>query len=267
MLRSYLILNLADMSDLPLMERWLLKYHAAETLSQLDPILERYCSYRAVPAPEGSEPFYPYNWRMTEHWWRELPFPKGNLMDHGTAVSEVWPPNYTRIIGLPDGDPRAAGWQGSPGGPHPPVMIWVQSRMADDFKGKGLTLDDGTNIRWITAHKYPDGVSLEEGEDWFLNVHAKEVCEQPGLKRFFSSRQVDEIRMGPFVRVSELWYENANAWRKAVLESPPSYTKPDWATYDEYPFLQPASDFICQFLLEAPTDDFKRYLRPYITTA
>lgn len=26
-------------------------------------------------------------------------------------------------------------------------------------------------------------------------------------------------------------------------------------------------DFVCQFLLEAPSDDFKRYLRPYLTTA
>ena len=266
MLRSYLILHMADLNDLPLMERWLHKDHAPEVISQLDPILERYVSYRAVPAPDGSEPFFPYNWRMTEHWWRELPFPTGEVMYHGTAISETWPPGYTRIVGLPDGDARSAGWAGSADGPHPPVMIFVQSRRPDDFLGKGRTLGDGTNLRWVTAHKYPQGVSVEEGEDWFLNLHAKEVCEQPGLKRFFSYKQVDDIRLGPFVRVSELWYENANAWRKAVLESPPKYTKPVWADHDEYPFLTPAVDFVCQFLLEAPSDDFKRYLMPYVTT-
>jgi len=266
MLRSYLILNLADMNDLPLMERWLHKEHAAETVSQLGPILERYVSYRAVPAPPGSERFYPYNWRMTEHWWREYPYITG-VMDHGTAISEVWPPNYTRIIGLPEGAARGTGWAGKADGPHPPVFIFARSRHADDFLGKGLTLAEGTILRWVVAHKYPDGVSEAEGEDWFLNTHVEEVKKQPGLKRFFSFKAVDDMKMGPFVRVSELWYENANAWRKAIIDSPPAYTRPDWASCDEYPFLQPAADFVCQFLLEAPTDDFKNYLRPYMPTA
>lgn len=266
MLRSYLVVNLADMNDLPMMERWLLRDHAAEIISQIDPILERYTSYRAIPSPDGSEVFFPYNWRMTEHWWREEPW-VGGPMDHGTAISETWPPGYAKAVGMPEGDARSAGWAGSPGGPHPPVMIFVQSRRPDDFVGKGLTLNDGTIVRWIQVIKYPEGVAEEDGEDWFLNVHAKEVAKQPGLKRFFSHKSVASPRLGPFVRVSELWYENVNAWRKAVIDAPPAYTKPAWATYDSYPFLQPARDFVCQFLLEAPTDDFKRYLRPYITTA
>lgn len=253
------------MNDLPMMERWLLKEHAAEIISQLDPILERYVSYRAVPPPEGSEHFYSYNWRMTEHWWRESPY-QGSLLDHHTSIAERWPTDYTAILGLPQGEARSLGWGGKPEGPHPPVFAFVPYRASEDFKGKGLTLDGGTNLRWVTAHRYPPGVSLEEGEDWYLNVHAKEVMEQPGLKRFFSFNVI-EPKTGPFVRVSELWYDNANAWRKAILESPPKYTKPRWATYDRYPFLQPAVDFVSQFLLEAPTDDFKNYLRPYVTTA
>jgi hypothetical protein len=69
------------------------------------------------------------------------------------------------------------------------------------------------------------------------------------------------------VRISELWYDNANAWRQAVVDSPLRYTAPHWARHPRYPFLQPGIDFISQFLLEAPTDDFKRALRPYITTS
>ena len=82
--------------------------------------------------------------------------------------------------------------------------------------------------------RYPEGVSVQEGEDWYVNVHAKEVINQPDLKRYFSF-SVIEPKVGPFVRVSELWCENANAWRLAILEAPP--------------------------------DDFARYLRPYLTTA
>jgi len=47
-MRSYLILNLRSMNDLPLLERWLLRDHAAETLSFIEPILDRYVSYRVV---------------------------------------------------------------------------------------------------------------------------------------------------------------------------------------------------------------------------
>jgi len=265
MIRSYLILNIRSMNDLPLLERWLLKDHAADTLSELDPLLERYVSYRAVPHPEGAEAYAPYNWRMTEHWWREKPFAQG-LLTHGETISERWPANYTDILGLPRGEVRSALWQGAPGGPHPPVFAFVPCRPPQDFKGRGLTLDDGTILRWVTAHRYPPGVALQEGEDWYLNVHAKEVCAQPGLKRFFSF-DVIEPRTGPFVRISELWYEDANAWRRAIVESPPAYTAPPWGRHPRYPFLEPWVDFVSQFLLEAPTDDFKRGLRPYLTTA
>ena len=129
-----------------------------------------------------------------------------------------------------------------------------------------MTLDAGPSIRWLNAIRYPEGVSLEEGEQWYLNTHAPELAQQPGLKRFFSFKVI-EPRTGPFVRISELWYDNAHAWRRAVLESPPRYTAPAWANHKRYPFLQPGVDFISQFILEAPTDDFKRALRPYITTA
>ena len=87
-MRSYLILNLKSMNDLPFMERWLLRDHAPETISFIGPILDRYCSYRAVPAPEGAKEFAYYNWRMTEHWWRESPFRAQGQMDQGTLFAE-----------------------------------------------------------------------------------------------------------------------------------------------------------------------------------
>ena len=266
MLRSYLILNITDFANLPIMERWLLQTHAAETLSQLDPILERYCSYRAVPPPPGSEHFCVYNWRMTEHWWRELPFRGHGIVDMGTAIAERWPPNYTDILGLPSGEVRSKAWGGTIDGPHPPVFAFVDYRPSEDFKGRGMTLDAGPSVRWLNAIRYPEGVSVEEGEKWYLEVHAPEVCRQPGLKRFFSSKAV-EPRTSPFVRISELWYDSVKVWKNAALDNPPAYTAPSWANYPRYPFLQPGIDFISQFLLEAPTDDFKRALRPYLVTA
>ena len=128
--------------------------------------------------------------------------------------------------------------------------------------------------------KYPEGVSLQEGEDWFLNTHVKEVVRQPGLYRFFSYQTIKEPIELPGVwspgahpppgsvkfqwdRVNELWYENFDDWRKSVIESPPQYTRPKWATHDRYPFLKPFEDLACSFLLERPTDEFLKNFRAY----
>lgn len=263
MIRSYLIVNLSSWDYLPAMERWLYKDHAAETMSQLAPILRRYTTYRAVPAPEGAEAFAYYNWRMTEHWWAVSPFHSGQ-MSHGSALSEIWPKNYAAAVGIPQGESaRGEKWAVKA-----PAFIFVPPRPTEDFKGQGLSLADGDILRWVTVFKYPEGVNTAEGDDWYKTVHAKEVVKQPGLKRFFSFSAVEpSSQVGPFQRVSELWYENSSAWRKAVIESPPKYTPPPWATYKTYPFLKPGSDFISTFLLERPECDFLRDYRGYNLTA
>jgi hypothetical protein len=266
-MRSYLILNLSSMNHLPVMERWLLRDHAPETIGFIGPVLDRYCSYRAVPAPDGAADYGCYNWRMTEHWWRESPFKGQGQMDQGTLYSERWPRDYKAMLGLPlDGEARNAGWRGRAGGPNPPAFVFVTRRPVNDFLGKGMTADDGPVIRWVQAFKYPEGVSPEEGDDWYVNVHAPEVCRQPGLKRFVSYTAVPPT-VGPWWRVSELWYRDAEAWRNAVIDNPPAYTAPGWTKHGSYPFLEPWIDFVSTFLLEAPTDDFKDHLRPYVITA
>lgn len=263
MIRSYLILNLTSWDFLPMMERWLFKDHAMETMNQVGPILSRYWTNRAVPAPEGAQDYGYYNWRMTEHWWLESPFRKG-VMGHGSAMAEVWPEGYAKALGIPEGAAqRDRKWRGKA-----PAFIFVPYRPTEDFKGEKLTIDDGHILRWVTVFKYPEGVSCADGDAWYINVHAPEVAEQPGLKRFFSFGAVDpSSRVGPFMRVSELWYENHSAWRKAVIESPPKYTKPAWARTDQYPFLEPDIDFISTFLLERPDCDFLNDYRGYHVTA
>jgi hypothetical protein len=64
-----------------------------------------------------------------------------------------------------------------------------------------------------------------------------------------------------------MWYENGTAWRRAVVESKIKYTRPPWAQYNKYPFLEPAVDFVSTFLLERPEFDFLRDYRGYFTTA
>ena len=46
-------------------------------------------------------------------------------------------------------------------------------------------------LRWVTFIKFPQGVPEKEADEWYVNVHAKEVAQKPGLKRYFSRRASD----------------------------------------------------------------------------
>ena len=61
----------------------------------------------------------------------------------------------------------------------------------------------------------------------------------------------------------ELWYDDFSAWRRAVVDEPPAYTAPPWATRSSYPFVEPGRDLVSSFLLARPTDEFLRDLRAY----
>ena len=78
----------------------------------------------------------------------------------------------------------------------------------------------------------------EEGERWFLETHAPEVCELPGLRRFFSYRVIDEPVRLPGVwrdggtpppetvqhewhRLSELWFDSFSDWRRPSSRARP----------------------------------------------
>jgi hypothetical protein len=44
-----------------------------------------------------------------------------------------------------------------------------------------------------------------------------------------------------------------------VIVSPPTYTKPPWATRDTYPFFAPFRDFVSTFVLETPENYWRDY--------
>jgi hypothetical protein len=154
------------------------------------------------------------------------------------------------MMGPPDTDGRRGGspvpWEETR--PEKRVVALVPGTPTKTFLDSVGEWDKATAIRWMTAIRYPEGLSVEDGEKWFLNVHAKEAVNQPGLIKFVSYRVIDELtNLAPgetrkWVRINEYWYENFAAWRKAVIASPPKYTKPSWG--GEYPFVEMQSTFI-----------------------
>lgn len=258
-----LLLNIKSMNVLPVMERWLLRTHVPEAVSRIGPWLTRYHSYRVVPPPPEMyadvERFGYYNWRVTELWSRD-PYPQ-----HGILPQEFFP-GYAENIGLPTDLADAEHWNGHSHGPRQAVRCVVPARPTEDFLGSDKPLFAYHSVlRWLTVFKLPAGVPPDEGERWFLDVHAQEVLEQRGLTRFVSHRvHARPNSRWSWHRVSELWYEDFDAWRRAVIEAPPRYTQPSWAKHDRYPFFEPYRDFASTFLLEAPTNTFIPSYQDYI---
>jgi hypothetical protein len=247
MIKTVILHHLLDMNDLPAAERWFYRYHVPEVLRNR-PV--SYVGYRAVPPPPGAEAYGYFNYKVHEHV---------------SAGEEDRPSGLTGMT-------REVV-------PLKVIMVNVPASPTEDFKGKETSIDEKTILRWVIVFKYPEGVSLEDGEDWYLNVHANEVMQQPGLTRFFSYRTLppraglqggvpaflhpQSSMSADWHRVSEQWYENADGWVDSIVASPPSYTRPPWATYERYPFLEPGVDFASTFILERPSDDWVRDVRPF----
>lgn len=251
MLKSIVVHDISQY-DVAAMERWYHRYHAPEIVRRYGPWLARHESYLPVQAPSEAQSYGLYNWRVTEGWWREMPEPgaKG-------ALCFTEPPVRPKV-----------------------ATCFIPAQPTEDFIGSQIMPDEKNILRWFILLKYPDGVSAEDGERWFIDVHSKEVMQQPGLFRFFSYKTIRSNLALPGVwrpgkeppagtvirswdRVIELWYENFRDWRSAVIDSPPHYTKPAWASSDRYPFLESRVDFVSSFILERPNDEFLRDSRIY----
>jgi len=261
-MRSIILNCVRDDSDLPLAYRWLYKYHVAESISQFAPYVTRYCTYRALPVPPDGEDFGTYNWIMTEHYWLINPIPP-----HGLAFGEHFTPEFMECTRQPvDNDLRDPRWKGTPEGYHPIVFAFHPVFWEQDFKGSQRTIEDGPNYRWLICFKYPEGVSPEEGDDWFLNKLAPQFVELPQLNRFITSKILDEPRMCPFYRIAELWFDNSKQWHKAIVENKDKFAKPFWAKNSPFPYIESYKDFVGIFLLDRPESDHLTQFRGYITT-
>ena len=254
MIKDVFMLHSTDLpNELPAFERFYMRYHAPEVMSNRGPLIIRFIGYRPLPViPEALE-YGHYNQRVTETWFRSAEERPYMVIGKPSGILNYrWQAPWAK-----ESAQRQAG--GVPG-----VSLTVTTPPPDVFLGGKYTADEKTIIRWYTVTKYPQGVSLEEGEDWFLNTHVKETLQQPGLTAYFSSRAIDMPgRPATWVRLTELWYENFYGWKESVVDNPPKHTRPRWARYDKYPFLEPYVDFASTFLMERPDHDYLREASPY----
>jgi len=248
MQRLIILHHIPDWNDLPNIERWFYRYHIPDVL-RTKPWMSRYVMFRSTPPPSGAEAFGYYNYKVHENW----SFDDEDMIRLTAMTPEVAPLKA--------------------------IMVKTGAKPTEDFLGSDLIMFDQTILRWLIIFKYPEGVSLEEGDHWYLNTHVPEALQQPGLIRFFSYKVIplklvaavgkrsflhpqSEISAN-YHRVTEMWYTNSNGWVDSVIKNPPKYTRPDWANYNQYPFLKPWKDFHSTCILERPTEDYLKDVRPF----
>ncbi|MFO7965231.1 MAG: hypothetical protein R6U50_15010 [Desulfobacterales bacterium] len=231
MMIKHVFVGIGHGVDEILTERWYFRYHCKEVVRFCGPWLKRYESFKAYPPPPEARALGVVGGRMTELWY-------SNVEDFTEAKAGYRPYTFEPwLLEAVATDPFSVM----------PGITIVPAMPTDDFLGKEPSPEETTIFRWFRLLKYPDEVHAEEVERWYLDVHSKEAGQQPGLLRYVSHRLLDNPPDGistdsPWHRVEEMWYENYDAWRKAVIESPPDYTPPSWKK--EPPFLESVSNFL-----------------------
>lgn len=231
--------------------KFYLRYHGPEVVRNSAPWMTRYQSWLPyVPPEDAVKLFGAVRGRYAELWYHEEDYLERPDLSENT---------------YPDWD------DGS--GPSRDQTTLMVSAVPEVFYSMGAHPEKTTILRWVTLIAYPEGVSEEEGEKWFKEVHVKEAEKQEGIFKIVSYKAVslgnhgggdappsgdmpgmppqsgdmpqmsgEMPKMRSWVRVVEYWYKDFAAWRKAVIESPPKYTAPSWG--GKYPFVEMTSTFI-----------------------
>ena len=93
-------------------------------------------------------------------------------------------------------------------------------------------------IRWVFLIRYPEGVSTEDGDAWYLGVHAQEARAMKGLRRYRTWKLAPapvggagrtQETLNRWARLTEIGFDDFDAWREAVVESPLDLSPAPWA--------------------------------------
>ena len=223
MIKHVFVGFLNDMDQI-LGERWYFRYHYKEVVRFFGPWLRRYETFKAYAPPPEAKELGAVGGRMTELWY-------SSVDDFIEARPNDRPYTY---------DPWMADL---PSGAMVAGVAIVPAMPTEDFLGREPAPEASKILRWSRLIKYPSGVSLEDGEKWYLDVHTREVKEQSGLLRYTGHRVLPDPPIAtPWHRLEELWYEDFGSWREAVIDSPPEYTPPPWNK--KPPYLDSVSNFL-----------------------
>lgn len=242
-IKSY-AMHQIDINDYASTEHWYYTYHGPQLARRYGPWMDRFESYRPVPAPKEAEAYGLVNYFCTVGIWNGVPEtgPKGEL-------ALTTPPVHAR-----------------------PFHFIGPAQCTEDFKGSETEPEEKSVLRWVQLFRYPEGVDKKAADDWYVSSFAPKACESKDMYRFFSFKSIEEeIRLPGewsqrsiakmkgepedhmWDRLSEMWFEDFSSWKNFVSKS---FEAPSWAEIDSFPFVKAEQNFRSCFLLERPAFDW-----------
>lgn len=96
-------------------------------------------------------------------------------------------------------------------------------------------------LRWVFLVRYPDGISVSDGDAWYFDHHVKEARHMHGLRRYRTwalepasvpgaGRSLEVLNR--WVRLTELAFDDSAAWERAMSDLP-ALTPAPWADPDQ----------------------------------
>lgn len=266
-MRSLIYVDVAKEQYRVKLNHWLYSTHVQESISQFRPYVSQYAFYNALPTPPGGERFGTVKMQLTEHYWQTNP------MDASMAVkvfTETFPtdvliwqgnlPESAAAMNFEGDDARATKVENC----NPFIFAFMPLCWEQDLKGAGRTPTDSPNYRWNFTIHYPDGVSMEEGDQWFFEAFVPAFQEMPEVTRMVTSRVIKEINGCPMDRVVEIWFEGPDQWCSA-MEKAKEISKPAWAQTEDFPYLTAYQNIMGAFVTDYISSDNLNSFRGYIT--
>ncbi len=259
-MRSFIYVDVAREEYRHKLHHWLYYHHIPESMAQFEPYCTKYSFYDAMPVPPGAENFGTVRMQLTEHHWLV------NIMDpmlKVKALQEFTPVEMLKWQGaVPDdtADGFLTGDEGrSVGGNNgcPPfVFAFTPMWWEEDIKGTGRMMEAGPNYRWNFAIKYPEGVSVEEGDKWLYEEVFPYFASQEECTRILTSKVIQSINKCHMYRVIEMWFTGPTAWNKIAVQGATAIKAPTWATEGQnFPYLKSGFEIRGCFVKDYATMD------------
>lgn len=251
------------------LQHWLYYYHAPESIAKFEPWVTKYAFYNALPTPPQGERFGTYRMQLTEHYWMVNPMSQESLVnslnEYFPIDAMIWqgtlPENAKEEGFMADGE--AARSSGGDNGCPPFIYAFLPIFWEQDLKGAGRTMVDGPNYRWQFLVSYPEG-HKEDGDQWMMNEVLPAFAAMPEVTRMMTSKVKKEISNCHMDRCVEMWFDGPEEWYHCAVENTASFKKPEWAEYDNFPYLRPQFQFASLFLTDIATSDNLKQYRGYL---
>lgn len=90
------------------------------------------------------------------------------------------------------------------------------------------------------------------------------ICGNAGSYPHDDKQSQKEINNCHMDRCVEMWFDGPEEWYHCAVENAASFKKPEWAEYDNFPYLRPQFQFASLFLTDIATSDNLKQYRGYL---